>query len=148
MLCDSRCPELYQSSPPFGPENLYKICGTEVNAVINQATCDLFQPLLIFKTIDHVFRAYHCRPLTKDLINMYRVHSELLHQEFTNCDPYPQVINLMLSDEPIINVFLSMKFSKSVSRTIWRRVPSEMATYTANYSVSNPEDNIYHNVHL
>jgi len=79
---------------------------------------------------------------------MYRVHSELLHQEFTNCGPYPQVINLMLSDEPIINVFLSMKFSKSVSRTIWRRVPSEMATYTANYSVSNPEDNIYHNVHL
>ena len=35
---------------------------------------------------------------------MYRVHSELLHQEFTNCGPYPQVINLMLSDEPIINV--------------------------------------------
>jgi len=52
---------------------------------------------------------------------MYRVHSELLHQEFTKCGPYPQVINLMLSDEPIINVLSSMKFSKSVSCTIWRR---------------------------
>lgn len=103
-------------------ENLYKSCWTEVKAVINQATWDLFQPLLIFKTIDHVLRAYHCRPWTKDLINMYRVHSELLHQECTNCGPYPQVINLMLSDEPIINVIVSMKFSKSVSCTIWRCV--------------------------
>ena len=73
---------------------------------------------------------------------MYRVHSELLHQEFTNCGPYPQVINLMLSDEPIINVFRSMEFSKSVSCTIRRCVLSEMATYTANYTLSKPEDNI------
>lgn len=79
---------------------------------------------------------------------MYRVHSELLHQEFANCGPYPQVINLMLSDEPIINFFRPMNFSKSVSRTIWRHVLSEMATYTANYTVSNPEDNIHHNVHF
>jgi hypothetical protein len=70
-----------------------------VNAVINQATWDLLRPLLIFKTIDHVFRAYRFHRWTKNLINMYRVHSELFHQEFTNCGPYPYVINVMLSDK-------------------------------------------------